>query len=303
MYKKREIRPKQYYNSIILQYINTNTMKVTSNFNIESVTQQISSIITKPLVNFKSEKEGLTFALSTLDLTTLEGTDNLQVIDNLCAKAASFKGIELPNVAAVCVYPVFVKQALRNLKDSGIHVACVAGAFPSGQSPLHVKLSEVQYAIDEGAEEIDMVISRGTFLEGNYDVVFNEVAAIKKLCKNAHLKVILETGELATLENVYKASIISMEAGADFIKTSTGKITPAATPEASFIMLRAILDFYQSTGIKVGFKAAGGISTPQQALVYLRLVEEVLGESWLTPELFRIGASRLAMNITEYLKV
>lgn len=271
-------------------------------FNTDSVNEDIHSIINRPLVNFNTEKDAMLFALNTLDLTTLEGTDNFETINSLCAKAASFKDINLNNVAAVCVYPVFVKQALKNLIGTNIRVACVAGAFPSGQSPLHVKLAEVQYAIDEGAEEIDMVISRGAFLLGNYDQVYKEIARIKNLCKDVHLKVILETGELITLDNIYKASMIAMEAGADFIKTSTGKSNPAATPDASYVMLKAIDYFYKTTGRRIGFKAAGGIVTPQQALVYIRLIEELLDRRWLTNELFRIGASRLATNIVGYIK-
>jgi deoxyribose-phosphate aldolase len=277
-------------------------MTYSLNFTIDTVDEQIQSIVNSPLVNFPNENDALLFALNTLDLTTLEGNDTSETIFNLCTKAKGFKSMGLPNVAAVCVYPVFVKQALEMLHNFDINVACVAGAFPSGQSPLHVKLVEVQYAVDEGAEEIDMVISRGKFLEGIYDVVFQEVAAIKAACQNVHLKVILETGELVTLDNIYKASMIAMEAGADFIKTSTGKISPAATPEASYVMLKAIGDFYKSSGKKVGFKAAGGIVTPQQALVYVRLVEEILGSSWLTNKLFRIGASRLAKNIVDHLQ-
>ncbi|HOP14683.1 MAG TPA: deoxyribose-phosphate aldolase, partial [Lentimicrobium sp.] len=206
-----------------------------------------------------------------------------------------------PNVAAVCVYPVFGRQVHTLLEGTGIHTACVAGAFPAGQSPIHVKLAEVKYAVEEGADEIDMVISRGKFLEDEYIEVFDEINAIKDVCGNVHLKVILETGELSDLSRIYDASVIAMKAGGDFIKTSTGKINPAATPEAAFVMLQAIRDYYESTGKITGFKPAGGISTPEQALVYVKLVESILGPEWLNSGLFRIGASRLADNLASEL--
>jgi deoxyribose-phosphate aldolase len=217
--------------------------------------------------------------LSLIDLTTLEGSDTEKKIISLCNKAKGYKlkGKGIPNVAAVCVYPPFVKIAKKNLEDTGIKVASVAGAFPSGQSPLFVKIEEVKYAINEGADEIDMVISRGKFLEGNYQEVFDEIAAIKDVCGDKHLKVILETGELESLKNIRKASEIAINAGADFIKTSTGKISPV--------------------------KPAGGISEPWQALNYLVLVKDILGDKWLNKNYFRIGASRLADKIlTEILK-
>lgn len=213
----------------------------------------------------------------------------------------SFSEKGLPNVAAVCVYPVFARQVHTLLEGTGIQTACVAGAFPAGQSPIHVKLAEVKYAVEEGADEIDMVISRGKLLEGEYIEVFDEINAIKEVCGNVHLKVILETGELTDLPRIYDASVIAMKAGGDFIKTSTGKINPAATPEAAYVMLQAIRDYYESTGKITGFKPAGGISTPEQALVYVRLVESILGPEWLNPGLFRIGASRLADNLANEL--
>lgn len=233
---------------------------------------------------------------SFIDLTTLNGSDNDQTIEDLCHRARDFEYSKANSkgVAAVCVYPTMVRKAYSILKGSGLHIASVAGAFPSGQSPLFIKLAEVRYAVEEGAEEIDMVISRGKFLEGCYEEVGGEIKAIKQACGKAHLKVILETGELKSTSNIRKASEIAIENGADFIKTSTGKIQTAATTEAALVMLETIRDYYQLTGKKVGFKPAGGISEPQDALQYYQLLLHVLGSDWDTPDLFRIGASRLA---------
>jgi len=232
--------------------------------------------------------------LSCIDLTTLEGSDNTARIAELCRKAISFGESGLPLPAAVCIYPPFVKFAKDQLKGSGILVAAVAGAFPSGQSPLSVRLGEVRYTVDEGADEIDMVISRGRLLEGDDNFVFDEIAAIREVCKDVHLKVILETGELKSHDLIRKAAGIAIAAGADFIKTSTGKIQPAATEEAMEIMLEVIRKAYEKTGKKTGIKPAGGISEPKQALQYYLLTERILGENWLNKNLFRIGASRLA---------
>lgn len=277
-------------------------MPETSSFNSVQVAQQIETLLAKPSQYFGNEHEALRFALSILDLTTLEGSDTASRVQALCTKAGSYAEKGLPNVAAVCVYPVFVRQCKELLKGSGIHTASVAGAFPAGQSPLSLKVAEVKFAVDEGADEIDMVISRGKFLEGNIAEVFDEVSAIREACGQAHLKVILETGELADPNKIYDASLIAMKAGGDFIKTSTGKISPAATPEAAFVMLQAIRDFHESTGKFIGFKPAGGVSTPDQALIYVRLVEQMLGPEWLSSQLFRIGASRLADGIVEALR-
>lgn len=263
------------------------------------VIENVNKIAQRKSQFFSSEEQALSFALSILDLTTLEGSDHDSTITNLCNKAKGFETIGLPNVAAVCVYPVFVRQAKSLLHGTDIHIASVAGAFPSGQSPIHLKLKEIQYAIDEGADEIDMVISRGKFIQGNTLEVFDEIKAISEICSNVHLKVILETGEIGDLNAVYDASVLAMNAGADFIKTSTGKISPAATPEVAYVMLHSIKDFQEKTGKKIGFKPAGGISTPDQALLYLKLVESILGPQWLTRDLLRIGASRLATNIVE----
>ncbi len=248
----------------------------------------------------KSSKiEGLKLALSMIDLTTLEGKDTKGKVRQLCYKALhphdALKNI--PTVAAICVYPSQVGVAKAALNGSDIQVASVATAFPSGQTNLEVKLSDTKYAVDQGADEIDMVISRGEFLAGNYQFIFDEIAAIKEACGKSHLKVILETGELDTLDNVRKASEIAMHAGADFIKTSTGKIQPAATMPVTYVMLDAIKDFYLKTGKVIGMKPAGGISTSKIALQYLVMLNEVLGEKWMNKKYFRFGASSLANDI------
>ena len=246
-----------------------------------------------------AKKHGLHLALSMIDLTTLEGKDTAEKVKRLCYKAGHLHSalVGLPSVAAVCVYPNFVRVAKNELQGSGINVASVSTAFPSGQSTLEVKLSDTKFAVDEGADEVDMVISRGKFLSGEYNFVYDEIAAVKEVCGNAHLKVILETGELDTLDNVRKASDIAMYAGADFIKTSTGKISPAATMPVTFVMLNAIKDYYKKTGIKVGMKPAGGISTAKIALQYLVMLNETLGDEWMNKDLFRFGASSLANDV------
>ena len=242
---------------------------------------------------------GLRMALSMIDLTTLEGKDTTQKVKQMCYKAQHLHDVlpDLPKVAAVCVYPSMVRFASKLLDKSKVKVASVSTSFPSGQSPLKVKLMETKFAISEGADEIDMVISRGKFLAGEYNFVFDEIAAIKEACGKARLKVILETGELITLDNVRRASEIAMYAGADFIKTSTGKIKPAATMQVTYVMLEAIRDFMDNTGIKVGMKPAGGISNSKLALHNLVMVNEVLGSDWLSNEWFRFGASSLANDL------
>lgn len=247
----------------------------------------------------ESKIEALKMALSMIDLTTLEGMDTEGKVIQLCQKAMKPHADlpELPKVAAVCVYPNMVKVAKERLKGSGIHVASVATAFPSGMATLEDKLEETKRAVEYGADEVDMVISRGKFLKGEYSFVFDEIQAIKEACGEAHLKVILETGELQTYENVRKASDLAMQAGADFIKTSTGKIQPAATQPVTLVMLEAIRDYYYDTGRMVGMKPAGGIRKAKQAIQYLVLVKETLGSKWLTPEYFRFGASSLTNDL------
>jgi len=253
----------------------------------------------KRSIKKSSKIEGLKLALSMIDLTTLEGKYTPGKVKQLCYKAIhphdQLKG--LPKVAAVCVYPTYVSLAKKELEGYGISVASVATAFPSGQSSLKTKLSDTLFAVEQGADEIDMVISRGEFLAGNYEFVFDEIAAIKEACGKSHLKVILETGELDTLDNVRKASELAMHAGADFIKTSTGKIQPAATLPVTYVMLDAIKDFYLKTGKMIGMKPAGGISNSKIALQYLVMLNEVLGEKWMNKNYFRFGASSLANDI------
>lgn len=246
-----------------------------------------------------SKQDGLRLALSMIDLTTLEGKDTPGKVKQLCYKAQHVADhlSNIPTVAAVCVYPNHVKTAKIALGDSGIKVASVATAFPSGNSSLAIKLNDVRMAVQQGADEIDMVISRGRFLQGDYQFVFDEIASVKEACGEARLKVILETGELSTLDNVRKASEIAIMAGADFIKTSTGKIQPAATMPVTLVMLQTIKDYYEDTGKMVGMKPAGGISSAKGALQYLVMLYETLGDAWMTNEWFRFGASSLANDI------
>jgi deoxyribose-phosphate aldolase len=253
----------------------------------------------KRSIKKSSKVFALKLALSMIDLTTLEGADSNGKVRQLCNKARHLHDTlpSLPHVAAVCVYPMLVRCAKDQLQGSGIKIAAVASGFPSGQYPRRAKLAETKFAVEEGADEIDMVISRGRFLAGDYAYVFDEIAAIKEACGPAHLKVILETGELGALDSVRKASDLAMHAGADFIKTSTGKIQPAATQPVTLVMLEAIRDFYLATGKKIGMKPAGGISTAKVCLQYLVMLRETLGEDWLNADLYRIGASRLANDI------
>ena len=246
-----------------------------------------------------AKMQGLKMVLSMIDLTTLEGKDTPGKVKQMCFKAAHLHDgyPDLPSVAAVCVYPSMVGIAKSIVGTYGIKVASVSTAFPSGQAPLDVKLADTKYAVDHGADEIDMVISRGKFLAGEHSFVFDEIAAIKEACGTARLKVILETGELATLDNVRRASDIAIYAGADFIKTSTGKIQPAATLQVTYTMLQAIRDYYDETGVMVGMKPAGGISNSKLALHNLVMVKEVLGQEWLTNKWFRFGASSLANDV------
>jgi len=247
----------------------------------------------------ESKVAGLKLALSMIDLTTLEGKDSAGKVKQLCYKAMHLNDEMpgLPTVAAICVYPTLVRVAKKALSGSKVKVAAVATAFPSGLAPRSVKIADTKYAVREGADEIDMVISRGKFLQGEYDYVYDEIAAVKEACGEAHLKVILETGELSTLDNVRLASEIAMKAGGDFIKTSTGKVQPAATLPVTLVMLEAIRDYYYATGKMIGMKPAGGIANAKQALQYLVMVKETLGNKWLSPDWFRFGASRIANDI------
>ncbi|MEL7297331.1 MAG: deoxyribose-phosphate aldolase [Pseudomonadota bacterium] len=243
--------------------------------------------------------QGLHLALSMIDLTTLEGADTPGKVRQLCTKATHLHDRlpGLPTVAAVCVYPTMVALARKTLTQPDIAVAAVATAFPSGQSSLDIKIQDTRMAVEAGADEIDMVISRGAFLAGDYQRVYDEIAVIKETCGDAHLKVILETGELGSLDNVRLASDIAIAAGADFIKTSTGKVQPAATMPVTLTMLMSIRDHYRATGKMVGMKPAGGISTAKLALQYLVMVNETLGAQWMTKQWFRFGASSLANDV------
>ncbi len=261
--------------------------------------------VTKRSIKKETKLEGLKMVLNMIDLTTLEGKDTPDKVRQLCTKARHLHDPypELPSVAAVCVYPTMVKVAKDSLKGTGIKVASVATAFPSGQSSLAVKLEDTKIAVDDGADEVDMVISRGRFHSGEYNYVFDEIAAIKEACGKARLKVILETGELGNLDRIRKASDLAIYAGADFIKTSTGKIPKAASLPVTCVMLEAIRDYYYKTGIQVGMKPAGGISKSKLALHYLVLVKETLGVDWLSNEWFRFGASSLANDVLmQYVK-
>ena len=260
--------------------------------------ERVDRLFSRSIKN-ESKINALKTVLSMIDLTTLEGKDSPGKVKQLCNKAAHLHDQfpNLPTVAAICVYPTMVPIAKKALIGTDINVASVATAFPSGMSLLEHKLEEVKMVVDAGADEVDMVISRGKFLRGEYSYVANEVAQVKEACGEAHLKVILETGELVTLDNVRLASDIAMEAGADFIKTSTGKVSPAATPPVVLVMLEAIRDYYKQTGKKIGLKPAGGISKAKLAIQYLVMVRETLGEDWLLPDLFRFGASSLANDV------
>jgi deoxyribose-phosphate aldolase len=247
---------------------------------------------------------GIDMAISMIDLTTLEGADTPGKVRSLCAKARvpDPTDASTPRPAAICVYGDMVAIAREALGDSGIHVAAVATAFPSGRASMPVKLTDTADAVAAGADEIDMVIDRGAFLAGDYLTVFEEIVAIKEACRrpdghDAHLKVIMETGELVTYDNVRRASYLSMLAGGDFIKTSTGKVQPAATLPVTLIMLEAVRDWQESTGVQIGVKPAGGIRTSKDALKYLVMVSEIAGDDWMDPDWFRFGASSLLNDL------
>lgn len=278
--------------------------------------EQRAQSFTTRSIKTAAKLAGLKLAMSMIDLTTLEGKDSPEKVRAICRKAVRpWEGvgdfaqdrngseIGVPSVAAVCVYPNFVSIAREALRGSGVKVASVATGFPSGQYPLDVRVADVRAAVEAGADEIDMVINRGAFLAGDYDVVAEEIRAIKAACGFAHLKIILETGELETYDNIRRASDLAIETsgamsdGEVFIKTSTGKVQPAATLPVTLVMLEAIRDHFHATGVRVGMKPAGGIRTAKQALHYLVMVKETLGDEWLSPALFRFGASSLANDI------
>jgi deoxyribose-phosphate aldolase len=268
---------------------------------VDQVTvEERAAAFTKRSIKTSAKLAGLKMAVAMMDLTSLEGKDTPGRVAYLCRKALQpiEPKYEVPSCAAVCVYPNMVRHARRFLGErSVVKIASVATGFPSGQYPLRTKLEETRRAVGDGADEIDMVIDRGAFLAGEYARMFDEIAAVKAACGAAHLKVILETGELVTYDNVRLASQIAMEAGGDFIKTSTGKVQPAATMPVTLVMLEAIRDYFFATGLRIGMKPAGGIRTAKQSLAYLVMVKETLGDDWLTPDLFRIGASTLLNDV------
>ena len=276
----------------------SNKIPVSPSIDKVGVEERIARFQSRSIKN-EAKKQGLNMVLSMIDLTTLEGKDTEGKVKQMCYKAKHLHNHfeDIPQVAAVCVYPSMVAIAKNELRNSSVKVASVATGFPSGQTSLALKLKDTKFAVEQGADEIDMVISRGKFLTGEFAYVFDEIAAVKEACRKARLKVILETGELVTLDNVRKASDIAIYAGADFIKTSTGKIQPAATMQVTYTMLMAIRDYYDETGIMVGMKPAGGISTAKLALHNLVMVKEILGTKWLSNEWFRFGASSLANDV------
>ncbi|MEQ1859408.1 MAG: deoxyribose-phosphate aldolase [Chthoniobacteraceae bacterium] len=261
--------------------------------------EERAGAFTKRSIKTGAKLDGLKLIVSMMDLTTLEGKDTPGKVAYLCRKAIAPADprFGVPSCAAVCVYPNLVRAAKMFVGDSGVKVAAVATAFPSGAMPLKVKLADVRMAVDFGADEIDMVIDRGAFLAGEYARVSDEIAAVKVACGLAHLKVILETGELGSYDDVRHASDLAMRAGADFIKTSTGKVQPAATLPVTLVMLEAIREYFYETGVRIGMKPAGGIRTAKEALAYLVMLSETLGDDWLTPDLFRFGASTLANDV------
>jgi deoxyribose-phosphate aldolase len=262
---------------------------------IKSELEEIREIAAK-----NSSKKMLETALSCIDLTTLNSTDTISSVAAFTEKVNQFptKYSGIKNVAAICVYPNMVETVKNILKISGVKIAAVAGGFPSSMTFTDLKIEEARLAVAAGANEIDIVLPLWAFLEGDFETCRDEVSDIKKAIGNAHLKVILESGVL-TPDQIWQASLLAIESGADFIKTSTGKLPQAATPEAAFVMCLAIKQHFEETGKKIGFKPAGGIVTSEDAILYLTIVQEILGNEWLTPELFRIGASRLANNLLE----
>jgi deoxyribose-phosphate aldolase len=262
------------------------------------VAERVASLGTRS-IKHGSKMDALLLAVQMMDLTTLEGQDTRGKVRQLASKAVRPDPLDpsIPPVAALCVYPAMVPTAVDALAGTGVHVASVATYFPSGQVATALKIAEVEAVVGEGADEVDMVIDRGAFLAGDYLKVFDEIVATKEACGPAHLKVILETGELGTLDNVRKASMLAMAAGGDFIKTSTGKISPAATLPVTLVMLEAIRDFRALTDAVVGMKPAGGIRTAKDSIKYLVMVRETLGPEWLTPDLFRFGASSLLNDV------
>lgn len=277
--------------------------KYDTQLNDADVQVQVAALIEKKVPENNTE-EVKKFLFNCIDLTTLNTTDSDESVMRFTEKVNRFDDEfpDLKNVAAICVYPNFAQVVKDTLEVEGINIACVSGGFPSSQTFTEVKIAETAMALADGADEIDIVIPVGAFLSGDYETMCEEIMELKETCKEHHLKVILETGALKTASNIKKASILSMYSGADFIKTSTGKQQPAATPEAAYVMCQAIKEYYEQTGNKVGFKPAGGINTVNDALIYYTIVKEILGKEWLSNELFRLGTSRLANLLLSEIK-
>ena len=258
----------------------------------------------KRSIKKSAKKQALYLTLSMIDLTTLDGKDSSEKVKKLCYKAQHLDDFitGLPNVAAVCVYPSLVSIAKEKIGNSSVKVAAVSSYFPSGQVPMESKLLDTKYAIDSGADEIDIVINRKAFLEGDYRKVYDEILALKEVCGDVHLKTILEVGDLRTYENIRKASLISLAAGSDFIKTSTGKLSVGSSRQACYVMAKAVLDFKNLSGVSAGIKVAGGIRDAKDAIRYLVLIKEEMGNEWLTPDLFRFGASSLLDDVLKQIK-
>ena len=265
------------------------------NLSDEAVKEAVAKIIAEKVPE-NDTTEVKRFLMGSVELTSLSTTDSEESILRFTERVNAFEDTypDLPHVATICVYPCFAQIVSQSLEVEGVEVACVSGSFPSSQALIEVKVAETALAIKDGATEIDIVMSVGKFLSGDYETMCDEIQELKATCKEHHLKVILETGALKTAANIKKASILSMYSGADFIKTSTGKQQPAATPEAAYVMCEAIKEYYQKTGNKIGFKPAGGINTVNDAIIYYTIVKELLGEEWLDNQLFRLGTSRLA---------
>ncbi len=275
--------------------------EIIADFNDSDIEKAVSEINLKS--KELSHRTWYELALSCIDLTTLNSTDTFEQGEKIATKVSLFSENypDLPNVAAICVYPALVESVKKSLITPGVKLASVSGGFPSSQTFLDVKVLETMMAVANGADEIDIVLNLGAFLSQDYKSVLNEISTLKGACDQAHLKVILETGALKSYSNIWQGSLLAMEGGADFIKTSTGKLDPAATPEAAWVMCCAIKAYFDKTNHKIGFKAAGGIAEPADALVYIAIVKEVLGDEWLNSKLFRIGASRLANNLISVL--
>lgn len=277
--------------------------KYNTQLNDADVQAQVAALIDKKVPENNTE-EIKKFLFNCIDLTTLNTTDSDESVMRFTEKVNQFDNEfpDLKNVAAICVYPNFAQVVKDTLEVEGVNIACVSGGFPSSQTFTEIKIAETAMAVADGADEIDIVIPVGAFLSGDYETMCEEIMELKETCKEHHLKVILETGALKTASNIKKASILSMYSGADFIKTSTGKQQPAATPEAAYVMCQAIKEYHEQTGNKIGFKPAGGINSVNDALIYYTIVKEILGEEWLSNKLFRLGTSRLANLLLSEIK-